>query len=181
MAGDVAQCIARGSSFRFQDLYALMYQRNIGRVQTDNNLYNPLKPKQFELNVNYRSHNGILRLASSVIQLIQHFFPDSIDKLSPEYGEIDGPQPLVFEGYQANTLFTTDISDKNMKKKDEDTYIEFGAKKRVVGNISDIGLVLTVFEAKGLEFNDVLLYDFFSDSPARSNVCDFYFLTLFEE
>ena len=26
--------------------------------------------------------------------------------------------------------------------------------------------ILTVLESKGLEFNDVLLYDFFSDSPA---------------
>ena len=30
--------------------------------------------------------------------------------------------------------------------------------------IGDVGLILTMYEAKGLEFNDVLLYNFFSDS-----------------
>src|SRR4051812_43905926 len=102
-----------------------MYQRNLSRIQFDNTHYNLLKPEKFELDVNYRSHNGILRLASSVIQLIEKFFPDSIDKMAPEYGEIDGPKPLIFEDYQANTLFTTDINDKKNIKKNEDTYIEF--------------------------------------------------------
>jgi len=31
-----------------------------------------------------------------------------------------------------------------------------------------LGLVLTIYEAKGLEFDDVLLYNFFKDSQ----VCD---------
>lgn len=32
--------------------------------------------------------------------------------------------------------------------------------------ITESAIVLTVFEAKGLEFDDVLLWNFFSDSPA---------------
>ena len=31
-----------------------------------------------------------------------------------------------------------------------------------------VGLVCSVFESKGLEFNDVLLYNFFTDSPAKN-------------
>ncbi|CAG8826113.1 14456_t:CDS:2, partial [Racocetra persica] len=56
-------------------------------------------------------------------------------------------------------------------------YIEFGAeqviivrnddtKKEVKKQIKGGGLVMTVFEAKGMEFSDVLLYNFFTDSPA---------------
>ena len=30
-----------------------------------------------------------------------------------------------------------------------------------------LGLVLTIYEAKGLEFDDVLLYNFFKDSQVR--------------
>ncbi|CAI2181726.1 10963_t:CDS:2, partial [Funneliformis geosporum] len=170
MAGDVAQCIARGSTFRFRELYELIYQWNLKRDLK--NQYKSLKPKEFELNVNYRSHKGILQLASSVIHLLHVFFPDSIDKLSPEFSEVSGPQPLIIEGCEAETLFVY----RNDNRK-ENVFIEFGAgqviivrdetaKKRVKDINSDIGLVLTVFEAKGMEFNDVLLYNFFTDSPA---------------
>ncbi len=134
--------------------------------------------KPFELNINYRSHDGILRLASSVIDLINHFFPDSIDQLSPEHGQVGGPRPLIFEGFQAKDLFTY---RKDIEKK-VDTFIKFGvsqviivrddtARERLKSDVGfDVGLILTVFEVKGMEFNDVLLYNFFSDSPARKKV-----------
>ncbi|CAG8742339.1 10382_t:CDS:2, partial [Funneliformis mosseae] len=161
MAGDVAQCIARGSTFRFKDLYQLLYMRG-----------NSLKPKEFELNINYRSHKGILKLASSVIHLLRIFFPDSIDQLSPEISEVGGPQPLIIEGCEAKDLFVH--RNDNIKS---DEFIEFGAgqviivrdekaRKRVEVINNRIGMILTVFEAKGMEFNDVLLFNFFTDSPA---------------
>ena len=43
------------------------------------------------------------------------------------------------------------------------------AKKRIPEALK-AGIVLTVFEAKGLEFDDVLLYDFFKDSPVSVSV-----------
>ncbi|RIA97774.1 P-loop containing nucleoside triphosphate hydrolase protein, partial [Glomus cerebriforme] len=172
-AGDTAQCIAQGSSFRFQDIRSLIYQWELNRTKINYNLCS-MKPKQFELNVNYRSHNGILRLASSVIDLIWHFFPNSIDRLSRERGEIGGPLPIMFEEFQAETFHYNIFSVG-----EHASYVEFGAeqviivrndaaKKRVKKLIGKVGLVMTVFEAKGMEFNDVLLYDFFTDSPARS-------------
>ena len=33
-----------------------------------------------------------------------------------------------------------------------------------------LGFVLTIYEAKGLEFDDILLYNFFKDSQVRSYV-----------
>ena len=61
------------------DLSALLYKWECTRTRTDYNQRSIIKPEQFELNINYRSHNEILKLASSVIGLIWRFFPNSID------------------------------------------------------------------------------------------------------
>ncbi|CAJ0755623.1 14736_t:CDS:10, partial [Entrophospora sp. SA101] len=133
-----------------------------------------IMPKQFEMNINYRSHNGILRLASSVIDLISHFFPESIDKLPREHGEVGGPRPIVFEGFDSKAFFFHE--DEN-----ESSNIEFGASQVIIVRDDktkehlkekigeEFGLILTVFESKGMEFNDVFLYNFFADSFAHSN------------
>ncbi|GBC01906.1 hypothetical protein RclHR1_04380007 [Rhizophagus clarus] len=171
MAGDIAQCIARGSSFRFQNLSTLIYKWEHDRPQNNNSRRNTVVPKQFELNVNYRSHNGILRLASSVISLIHKFFPDSIDHLSREQSEVGGPRPIVFKGFQAETfLFDVFSVDERMPN-----CSEFGAEQVIIvrneeakKSVGNVGIVMTVFEAKGMEFNDVLLYNFFTHSPAGS-------------
>ncbi|RIA97760.1 P-loop containing nucleoside triphosphate hydrolase protein [Glomus cerebriforme] len=197
LAGDIAQCIARGSSFRFQDLRALMYKWELTRTPTNHR--SVLKPKKFELNFNYRSHNGILRLANSVVKLIRDFFPNSIDPLSPEHSEVDGPQPIIFDGFQEKHFSSFFVGNKENEQNEhsftysicmdtkcrkqttlsqkQSSFIEFGAdqviivrddetKLYVMKLIGKAGLVMTVFEAKGMEFNDVLLYNFFTDSPA---------------
>ena len=150
----------------------MIYQWELNRNKADHNRrISSIKPKQFELTINYRSHNGILQLAASVIDLIWHFFPNSIDRLSREYGEIGGPQPIIIDELLAEHFGIFSNTD----------HIEFGAKqviivrnddakKRVRDKIGKVGLVMTVFDAKGMEFNDVLLYDFFTDSPAHSKV-----------
>jgi ATP-dependent exoDNAse (exonuclease V) beta subunit len=63
------------------------------------------------------------------------------------------------------------------------------ARRNLPPSLAESAIVLTVFEAKGLEFNDVLLWDFFKDSPAEKEVlmkrklhrhhthhCKFYFV-----
>ncbi|CAJ0745543.1 7794_t:CDS:10 [Entrophospora sp. SA101] len=181
LAGDISQCIAKGSYFRFQDLKALLYNWELDRSNLIHRWPNnkkskkPKQPEQFEMNINYRSHNGILKLASSVIDLISHFFPDSIDQLR-ECGEVDGPRPIVFNGFEAETFFFHVFSvGENVENN-----IEFGAEqviivrddetrqrvKKKIGNA--FVLILTVLESKDMEFNDVLLYNFFTESPAQS-------------
>ncbi|CAG8557521.1 4390_t:CDS:2, partial [Acaulospora colombiana] len=156
------------------DVSQLLYQWELSRTQANNKPYRFIKPKQFELNNNYRSHNGILRLAASVIDLICYFFPDSIDRMPREMGEVGGPRPIIFEGFHAEKFHFSAFSAGSHSE----NQIEFGAdqviivrddetKQRVRTQIGKVGLVLTVFEAKGMEFNDVLLYNFFTDSPAR--------------
>ena len=42
-----------------------------------------------------------------------------------------------------------------------------------------LGLVLTIYEAKGLEFDDVLLYNFFKDSQVYSCPAGYRYQYLF--
>lgn len=71
-------------------------------------------------------------------------------------------------------LFYSDLAvllRGNMRKT---SHIEFGAHQAILvvneaarDNVPDelhLGLILTIYEAKGLEFNDILLYNFFKDS-----------------
>lgn len=44
------------------------------------------------------------------------------------------------------------------------------AKKNLQNQIKNAALVLTILEAKGLEFDDVILWDFFSGSPSLGGV-----------
>jgi DNA helicase IV len=50
------------------------------------------------------------------------------------------------------------------------------AKEKIPEELG-LALVLTVYEAKGLEFDDVLLYNFFTDSE----VCDPEFFHIVQE
>lgn len=54
----------------------------------------------FQLTRNYRSHGGIVRCAQTVVDIITHLWPYSIDMLQEEKGLIDGPKPLFLGGGQ---------------------------------------------------------------------------------
>jgi len=63
-AGDSAQCISNDSAFRFANVKALFYEHYIS---VDPRL---AKPELFSLTRNFRSHQGILSLASFVMGLL---------------------------------------------------------------------------------------------------------------
>ncbi|KAK0475066.1 P-loop containing nucleoside triphosphate hydrolase protein [Armillaria novae-zelandiae] len=162
-AGDTAQTISVGSSFRFNALKAFQwniedqYRKKHGAGAGCNQ-----PPEVFQLAVNYRSHAGIVDCAHSVIDLITTFWEDSIDRLSPEMGIVDGFKPVFFnteDRTQLEQFIFGNIGD----------HIEFGAqqciivrnetaRERLQQQVGEVGLVLTVYESKGLEFNDVGLY-----------------------
>ena len=68
-AGDTAQCISMDSTFRFPEIKGLIFQKYaaIGQAAKQETL---AKPTVFALTNNYRSHQGILDLASFVMKLI---------------------------------------------------------------------------------------------------------------
>ena len=50
------------------------------------------------------------------------------------------------------------------------------AKANLKSKIGDVALTLTILESKGMEFNDVLLYNFFSDSEQGPSYRSLYML-----
>ncbi|EIN13316.1 P-loop containing nucleoside triphosphate hydrolase protein [Punctularia strigosozonata HHB-11173 SS5] len=174
-AGDTAQTISVGSAFRFNDLKAFMHrveERSRAASNTSIAPAPPVQPRSFQLLVNYRSHGGIVKCASSLIRLIIDFWPYAIDMLDEERGVIDGLKPVFFHGWDKDT-----VRYEQFLFGDAGAPIEFGAQQcilvrddaardRLRADVGDIGLIMTLYESKGLEFNDarVLLYNFFEDS-----------------
>ncbi|XP_028673375.2 TPR and ankyrin repeat-containing protein 1-like [Erpetoichthys calabaricus] len=179
LTGDTAQSIMKGVAFRFSDLHSLFYYANKSGMNrrrrqrnTKQEQFIVRKPKRiYQLYQNYRSHSGILNMASGVVDLLQHFFPESFDRLPRDCGLFDGPKPTLMESCSVSDLA---ILLRGNKRKSQP--IEFGAHqvilvaneaaKEAIPEELSLALVLTIYEAKGLEFDDVLLYNFFTDSEA---------------
>ncbi|XP_053388237.1 LOW QUALITY PROTEIN: TPR and ankyrin repeat-containing protein 1-like [Mercenaria mercenaria] len=179
LTGDTAQSIMRGISFRFKDLRSLYYHvkqmteetKKTSKASKSVTVHVPNEVHQ--LTYNYRSHSGILSLASSILDILSHFFPESFDRLDPDQGLFHGPEPILLESCSFSDLA---VLLRGNKRKTSN--IEFGAHQ-VILVVNDeardclpeelsCGLVLTIYESKGLEFDDVLLYNFFKDSQASS-------------
>ncbi|KAM0755421.1 hypothetical protein T439DRAFT_375789 [Meredithblackwellia eburnea MCA 4105] len=180
IVGDTAQTIFAGSSFRFQDLTSMLYVEEQTNAAIDGRP--PSHLKQFQLTKNFRSHQGITRVANVLVRAITTLFPNSIDVLKDEESAIDGPKPLWLE-WGENVRF---IDMFKNQQQDSASNIDFGAKHCIIvrdenartklrDEIGDGGLILTVFESKGLEFDSCLMYCFFSDSPATPAQWDVLF------
>ncbi|KAF8588487.1 hypothetical protein K439DRAFT_1335105 [Ramaria rubella] len=160
-----------GSSFRFDDLKAFVHRMEVSDLQLLATRRRPVQPTPFQLDINYRSHAGVVNCAHSVIELITKFWPHSIDSLAKECGIVDGPRPIFFlRGASEAASYEQFLFHESLS-------VELGAQQCILvrndqareslrRQIGDIGLIMTLYEAKGLEFNDVLLYNFFSDSAA---------------
>ena len=94
-----------GISFRFADLKSLFYgvqcesERQLQemarlrakRLQPEQirrlvEMHVRIPSRIYQLVHNYRSHNGVLRLASALIDILLAYFPESIDKLKRDQG-----------------------------------------------------------------------------------------------
>ncbi|XP_060669556.1 uncharacterized protein LOC132800264 isoform X1 [Ziziphus jujuba] len=175
-SGDTAQTIARGIDFRFQDIRNLFYKKFFlqSRISAQGERNEKgLISEVFQLTQNFRTHAGILKLSHSIIELIYCFFPSCIDKLKPESSLIYGEAPILLEsGNNENAIIKIFGNPESVSGK----IVGFGAeqvilvrddnaRKEISNYVGKQALVLTILECKGLEFQDVLLYDFFGSSP----------------
>ncbi len=165
-AGDTAQTVMKGIFFRFEELKSLFHSLKKAGTKCE-------VPEVRELTKNYRSHSSITDMASSVTELLQQYFPDTFDKLPPDESNIIGPKPLF--------ICSKDLLDNFLLKQSigNTISIEFGADQVIIArDSSEEGrkkmptylqdeIILNVQECKGLEFNDVLLYNFFTDTPKQ--------------
>jgi hypothetical protein len=167
LSGDTAQTIAKGVGFKFSDIRSIFNDPDI--------CLDP--PEVHQLSVNFRSHGKILDLANAVVSLIEVLFPQTIDKLAKEKSMIDGPMPMIITSCQLEhllfVLFGKSVSSQQTFIASSNN-IEFGCDQVVIvrnqeskNTLPDLlkhALCLTVYEAKGLEFEDVILYNFFTET-----------------
>lgn len=178
VAGDTAQNISKESTYRFADIKALVYnhfQQTKQKIRAS--------PVVFTLGLNYRSHDGIVKLASFVVDLLWKAFPRSIDKMMPELGQLQGPLPIIFVGCEPEFLSKVRLDSSDLSP---DT-AGFGAEQviitrdddsseKLIKKIGDIALFLALAESKGMEFGDVILYNFFSTCPDLGGIRHLSFL-----
>ena len=100
-----------------------------------------------------------------------------VDRMDEERGEYDGPIPTIFVGLGAEVLRQKLVGYTDASGSVRD----FGAgqvilvrdsemKKKVEKDFDGIGLVLSILDSKGMEFDDVFLLDFFTSSPTLSDI-----------
>ncbi|RPB01627.1 hypothetical protein L873DRAFT_637474 [Choiromyces venosus 120613-1] len=110
------------------------------------------------------------------MELLYKGFPELVDRLPPEIGDIPGPQPTLYIG--TNIIDILNFEEETPKKSDaaNGNSNEFGGlrvilvrdeetRDRLRSELGTSSLVLTILQSKGMEFDDVLLYDFLSTSP----------------
>ncbi|XP_058076289.1 uncharacterized protein LOC131224868 [Magnolia sinica] len=177
-AGDTAKTIARGIDFRFQDIRSLFYREFLSELSGCKER-GKVKEMQvsnvFHLNQNFQTRAGVLKLARSVMDLLYHFFPSSVDVLSPEISPIHGKAPEVLNFRNGEnaimSIFGSSGSSVGASGFGAELVIlvrDDISKKQIFNHVGKQALVLTVIECKGLEFQDVLLYDFFGSSPLKA-------------
>ncbi|CUS08892.1 unnamed protein product [Tuber aestivum] len=173
-AGDTAQCISKDALFRFANAKSLFYERfrdTVGRASQ-------LKPVLLPLSHNFRSHKEILRVASLVMHLLYRGFPDLVDKLPPEVGDSPGPKPTLYIGDNIIDVlrFEKEVEKPRKSGGQSSRFNEYGevrvvlvrdeeTRDKLEGELGRSSLVLTILESKGMEFEDVFLYNFLSTSP----------------
>ena len=96
--GDTAQTIAAGVNFRFEKFKALHFELVPGRDRKS-------KLQLFYLLENFRTHDGILKVANIVVKMIVKWFPQTIDQLPDEKGRASEAKPIyVVEGGKEDLL-----------------------------------------------------------------------------
>ncbi|KAK2635965.1 hypothetical protein Ddye_030757 [Dipteronia dyeriana] len=177
-SGDTGQTIARGIDFRFQDIRALFYKKFVLESSGNRIVRREQKVKisdVLSLSQNFRTHAGVLKLAQSIIELLFRFFPLSIDVLKPETSLIYGDPPVLLESEKNEDAIIKLFGNRGNLG---GNIVGFGAqqvvlvrddsaRKEILNRVGKQALVLTILECKGLEFKDVLLYNFFSSSTLK--------------
>ncbi|CAI5967113.1 unnamed protein product [Closterium sp. NIES-64] len=120
----------------------------------------------FQLVRNYRTHRGIIRVATTVVRLLTAFFPAAIDRLHAETSVVDGAVPVMasvlpeWKMHLARGMPLSATQAIIVRSSEE--------KRRLLALFAAKPVVLTVEECKGLEFQDVILFNFFTSPQSTT-------------
>ncbi|KAL8712570.1 MAG: hypothetical protein Q9220_003101 [cf. Caloplaca sp. 1 TL-2023] len=168
VAGDTAQAISQESTFRFEDVKALIHD-HFQDERPRGGQSQPTHPQMYTLGFNYRSRQGIVDLASFIMELLWKTFPDTVDKLDSEVGQLKGPKPILFLGCQQDTLANVHFDSSELSAStacfgaDQVILVRDELTKEYLRSVIGVsGLILTILQSKGMEFDDVMIWNFFS-------------------
>ena len=88
LAGDTAQSVESGISFRFEEVKRVFYEMN--NRDSSGVPHSPLS-----IHINFRSHSGVLEVASAVLKILHDAFPGAANKLRGDEGLFKGPRPCL--------------------------------------------------------------------------------------
>jgi len=158
LAGDPAQSVVEGTEFRFEEM------RSVGHFVAGSDRRSrdliPQKPKT--VNVNFRSHSGILNTAASFLEFLFRYYPGSAKQLKKDHGLFQGSRPGVLHRVNVNQLAAL-LSDK---LKGAVVLVHDESAQYWRRALGDYKLVYGIREAKGLEFKSVILLNFFHELPS---------------
>ena len=156
LAGDSAQSVVEGTEFRFEEIRSIGYFV----AGSDRHELVPQKPKT--VNVNFRSHAGILNTAAAFLDVLFKYFPGSAKQLKKDRG--------LFQGSRPGMLYNVDIKQLGLllsdKLKGTVVLVHDESSHYWRKALGDYKLVYGIREAKGLEFKSVMVLNFFHELPS---------------
>jgi hypothetical protein len=164
--GDIAQAIS-SSGFRMERVKSLFYNV-FGRSAACST---------HVLSENFRTHSSIVAVSNSVLRFLHEYFPLEIDYMSPEKARRRGPIPVVFEAYRNEKETNEDVFLSFIGNAEQNIDFSFGADQCILvfdekskddllkkyGERLAGVLILSIFSAKGQEFDDVVMFNCLSD------------------
>ena len=153
LAGDPAQAVSKGVDFRFEEVRALVYQLSNGQQKIE---------KYEKLVSNFRSHKGILDVANLVVlRRLHEVFPGGAVKLPYDEGLVTGPRPGLIRCNE-DDIVRMISANQHIRILTRDSYRNELRERLGAIEPDSRDAVWGIVEAKGLEFSDVVIVDFFS-------------------
>jgi len=158
LAGDTAQSVVQGVAFRFDEVRSVASSL-CGQQR------NKVPSKPFVLSINYRSHTGILDIAALVLQIMYDAFPGSANKVDPDKGLFRGPRPSIFSSANFDKSSFQEVIASNPGIVLLTQQSEVGLVQEMVGH--NAAPVFDIVTAKGLDFDQLFLVNFFCGLPEK--------------
>ncbi|MFQ5631144.1 MAG: UvrD-helicase domain-containing protein, partial [bacterium] len=146
LCGDTKQII-NPSGFRWEELKRHFYARNL-----------PI-PKIFYLNLNFRSSGSIVELSNILLDLKASLLGSRAEEQKEEW-KYKGRPPVVVQNLNPPTMLDN-IRRTGVRKT---ILVRTEEEKNALQKLLDTELIFTINEAKGLEFDTVLLWKFASEA-----------------
>ncbi|GIQ83748.1 hypothetical protein KIPB_006231 [Kipferlia bialata] len=177
MVGDTAQAVTRGVGFRFCDLRESFYH-----MLLNNRLINKSTtiPPLIHFRDNFRATRNLVRISAVVAATLQQAFPDVVDRLATErprrkeHGDVPS---LCVCSSDTGTDSLLSLVGLGGTQESTSGYVEFGSHQVILyreegdltestrlADLGKLGLSMSVSESKGLEFDEVILVNYFSKS-----------------